>query len=411
MRPAALLAVVTVAFGAARLAGGPVVLAQARGDAIVSYRINVSDAVLRDLRARLQRTRFPSEVAGAGWDDGTSLAYLKDLVAYWQTTFDWRVQERRLNQFKQFTTDIDGVRMHFVHERSSRADAIPLVLIHGWPGSFVEFTKVIGPLTDPTRYGGSASDAFDVVAVSLPGFGFSGKPREPGYGPRRMAQTIAQLMARLGYTRYAAQGGDWGGSIVRQLGLLDPTHLIGLHSNMCVASAPAGPNPNAGVPAEELARVAAAQKRTATELGYFQIQSTKPMTVGYGLNDSPAGLAAWIVEKFRTWSDSGGDVEKRFTKDELLTNITIYWATETAPSSVRIYFENRLDAGAQGRVAVPFACARFPGELFAVVPRTWIEAQYNLVQLTEMPRGGHFAAMEEPMLLVEDVRRFFRGLR
>jgi microsomal epoxide hydrolase len=226
-----------------------------------------------------------------------------------------------------------------------------------------------------------------------------------------MAQTVAQLMARLGYTRYGAQGGDWGAAIVRQLGLVDPTHLVGLHSNMCVAATPSGPNPNEGVPAEELKRVQAAQARTATELGYFQIQSTKPMTLGFGLNDSPAGLAAWIVEKFRTWSDSGGNVEKRFTKDELLTNITIYWVTETAPSSVRLYFENRVDAGLPGRVEVPFACARFPGEIFAIVPRTWIEAQYNVVQFTEMPRGGHFAAMEEPELLVEDVRKFFRGRR
>ena len=237
------------------------------------------------------------------------------------------------------------------------------MLIHGWPGSFVEFTKVIGPLTEPTRHGAEAGDAFHVVALSLPGFGFSGKPRAAGFNTTRIARIVAQLMARLGYQRYGAQGGDWGAAIVRQLGLVDPEHLIGLHSNMCLAGAPPGANPNEGVPEPELQRVRAAQARTATELGYFQIQSTKPMTLGYGLTDSPAGLAAWIVEKFRAWSDSGGDVEKRFTKDELLTNVTLYWVTGTAASSARIYFENRLDGGLQRRVEVPFACARFPGRL------------------------------------------------
>jgi len=395
--------------------GGPILGAnsiafgQSTAGAIVPYRINVPDAVLRDLKDRLARTRFPSEIEGSGWGYGTNLAYLKELVTYWRTTFNWREQERKLNDLPQFKTTIDNVDIHFVHQRSSHPNATPLVLVHGWPGSIVEFTKVIGPLTEPTRFGGSASDAFHVVALSLPGYGFSGKPRGPGYSPRRIAQTIAELMARLGYTRYGAQGGDWGGVIVRQLGLVDPAHLIGLHSNMCVAGAPPGTNPNDGVPADELKRVETARTRLATETAYSQLQGTKPMTLGYALNDSPAGLAAWIVEKFRTWSDSGGDVEKRFTKDELLTNITIYWATETAPSSIRLYFESRIDVGLQGRVEVPFACARFPGELFAVVPRKWIEAQYNLVQFTEMPRGGHFAAMEEPQLLVEDVRKFFRA--
>jgi pimeloyl-ACP methyl ester carboxylesterase len=284
-------------------------------------------------------------------------------------------------------------------------------MIHGWPGSFFEFTKVIGPLTEPTAFGGAAADAFHIVAVSLPGYGFSGKPRSSGYSPTRIARIVAQLMARLGYTRYGAQGGDWGASIVRQLGLVDREHLIGLHSNMCLANAPSGTNPNDGVPEADLKRMQAAQARSANELGYFQIQSTRPMTLGYGLNDSPAGLAAWIVEKFRAWSDSDGDVERKFTKDELLTNVMIYWVTESGPSSVRIYYENRVDAGLTGRIEVPFACARFPREMFAIVPTKWLEAQYNLQQLTDMPRGGHFAALEEPELLVEDVRKFFRGRR
>jgi pimeloyl-ACP methyl ester carboxylesterase len=390
---------------------GAAAFAQSSSDAIVPFRINVPDTVLKDLAERLARTRFPSEIEQSGWEYGANLAYLKELVAYWRTTFNWREQERRLNQLPQFTTTIDGVTIHFVHQRSSQAGALPLVMIHGWPGSFFEFTKVIGPLTEPTKFGGAAADAFHVVALSLPGYGFSGKPRTSGFSPARIAHVVAQLMARLGYARYAAQGGDWGAAIVRQLGLVDREHLIGLHSNMCVANAPPGPNPNDGVPETEITRVQAAQARSANELGYFQIQSTRPMTLGYGLNDSPVGLAAWIVEKFRAWSDSDGNVEKKFTKDELLTNVMIYWVTETAPSSVRIYFENRVDAGLSGRVEVPFACARFPREMFAIVPTKWVEAQYNLQQLTDMPRGGHFAALEEPQLLVEDVRKFFRGRR
>jgi microsomal epoxide hydrolase len=380
-------------------------------EAITPFRINVPESTLRDLRERLAKTRFPSEIEQSGWDYGTNLAYLRELVTYWRTTYNWREQERRLNQLPQFKTTIDGIDIHFVHQRSSHPAATPLVMIHGWPGSFVEFTKVIGPLTEPAKHGASAADAFHVVALSLPGFGFSGKPRTGGYSPARMARIVAGLMARLGYTRYGAQGGDWGAAIVRQLGHVDREHLIGIHSNMCSASAPPGPNPNEGVPAADLERVRAAQARSANELGYFQIQSTRPMTVGYGLNDSPAGLAAWIVEKFRAWSDADGNVEKRFTKDELLTNVMIYWATESGPSSVRIYYENRLDPGVPGRVEVPVACARFPREMFAIVPTKWIEAQYNLQQLTDMPRGGHFAALEEPQLLVDDVRKFFRGRR
>ena len=389
-----------------------VLRAQSPHAAIVPFKIAVPESVLTDLKDRLARTRFPGEIEGAGWDYGTNLAYLRELVTYWRTKYDWREQERRLNQLPQFTTHIDGVDLHFIHQRSSRADATPLVFIHGWPGSVLEVTKIIGPLTNPTAHGGRAEDAFHVVAVSLPGYGFSSRPTQRGYSPRRVAAMIAQLMARLGYQRYGAQGGDWGAIIVRQLGLVDPTHLIGLHSNMCTAGPPPGAaNPNEGVPADEVKRIEEARARTANETGYSQLQGTKPQTLGYSLNDSPAGLAAWIVEKFRTWSDSGGDVEKRFTKDELLTNVMIYWVTETGPSSVRLYYESRRDPGLQGRVEVPFACARFPGEPFAAAPRRWVEANYNVAQYTDMPSGGHFAAMEEPQLLVEDVRKFFRGRR
>jgi microsomal epoxide hydrolase len=303
------------------------------------------------------------------------------------------------------------LQIHFVHQQSNVRDAKPLVLIHGWPGSVVEFTKIIDRLTNPVRFGAAEGDAFHVVALSLPGFGFSGKPTTRGMSPRRIAEIVSKLMERIGYARYGAQGGDWGGIIVRQLGLLDRARLIGVHSNMCVAPALTGPTANDGVPQHELARIEAIRARMATEIGYQQIQATKPMTLGYGLNDSPVGLAAWIVEKFRTWSDSKGNVESRFSKDGLLTNIMVYWVTETAPSSARIYFENRVDPGAQGRVEVPFACARFPGEVFANVPRKAVEAAYNLVQYTEMASGGHFAAFEEPDLLAQDIRRFFRNLK
>jgi pimeloyl-ACP methyl ester carboxylesterase len=392
--------------------GGAVDLgAQGAGEAIVPFKIAVSDAVLTDLKDRLARTRFPDEIENSGWDYGTNLAYLRELVTYWRTSFDWRAQERRLNQMPQFKTRIDGLDIHFVHQRSTHTDALPLVFVHGWPGSIVEVTKIIGPLTEPTKHGGRAEDAFHVVALSLPGYGFSERPKQGGVSNRRIAGIIAQLMARLGYERYGAQGGDWGGFIVRQLGLADPTHVIGVHSNMCVANPPPGGDPNAGVPAEEMKRVEAARARTTNETAYSQLHGTKPQTLGYSLNDSPAGLAAWIVEKFLTWSDSGGNVETKFTKDELLTNITIYWVTETGPSSTRLYYENRRDPGLQGRVEVPSACAVFPREMFLNAPRQWVEASYNLVQYTMMPRGGHFAAMEEPQLLVEDMRKFFAGLR
>ena len=378
--------------------------------AITPYTIRVPDAVLTDLKTRLAMTRFPDEIAGSGWDYGTNLAYLKELVAYWQTRFDWRAQERRLNQLPQYTTNIDGLEIHFVHQRSPVPAAMPLALTHGWPGSIFEFTKIIGPLTDPARHGGQAADAFHVVAISLPGFGFSGRPDARGYSPERMAGIIATLMARLGYTRYGVQGGDWGGIISRIVALKDPTHVAGLHLNFCTAGAPPGDNPNADVPAAELTLMQERNAYMENERGYQQIQATKPQTLGYGLNDSPAGLAAWIIEKFRSWCDCDGDIEKKFTKDELLTNVMIYWATQTAASSTRIYYENRVAGGVQGRVTVPTACALFPKEI-TTPPRKWVEARYNLVRWTPMPRGGHFAALEEPVLLVDDIRAFFRTIR
>jgi len=380
-------------------------------DSIVPFKIQVADSVLADLKQRLARTRFPGEIPNSDWDYGTNLAYLKELVTYWQQKFDWRAAERRLNQFDQFTTNIDGLDIHFIHQRSKNPNAMPLAVTHGWPGSVVEFTKIIGPLTDPAAHGGNASDSFHVVAISLPGFAFSGKPTERGYSPERIAGIIAKLMARLGYSRYGLQGGDWGSSISRFVALNDGSHVAGLHLNFCLAGPPPGAkDPNEGVTPAELERTRARQTFFDTERGYFLEQSTKPQTIGYGLDDSPAGLAAWIVEKFRSWSDSNGNVEQKFTKDELLTNITIYWVTQSGTSSARIYYENLRAKPPQGRVQVPTACAVFPKEI-SIAPRRWVEAQYNVTRWTEMPRGGHFAALEEPGLLVDDLRAFFRTLR
>jgi pimeloyl-ACP methyl ester carboxylesterase len=398
--------------GAATLAGRAQQGTAPAREAVVPFTINVSEAVLTDLKDRLARTRFPGEIAGSGWDYGTDLAYLKELVTYWRTTFDWRAAERRLNQFNQFTTNIDGLDIHFIHQRSSNPNALALAVTHGWPGSIAEFTKIIGPLTDPAAHGGSSADAFHVVAMSIPGFGFSGKPAERGYGPERIAGVLAKLMARLGYTRYGVQGGDWGSPISRFAALNDQPHVVGFHTNFCLAGPPAGAaNPLEGVPQAEIDRQRAVNRFMENERGYFQEQSTKPQTIGYLLDDSPAGLAAWIVEKFKTWSDSDGNVEKRFTKDELLTNVMLYWVTQSGASSARIYYENaRAGGGPARKVAVPTACAVFPREL-SFAPRKWVEATHNLTRWTEMPRGGHFAAMEEPGLLVDDIRAFFRTLR
>ena len=383
-------------------------------DAITPFKIHVPDAVLADLKERLARARPPEELDGSGWTHGTSLAYLRELTAYWRDKFDWRAQERRLNQFEQFKTTIDGIGVHFIHRRSKEPNALPLILIHGWPGSFAEFAKVIDPLTDPVRHGGRPEDAFDVVVPSLPGYGFSDKPPQYGYGRDRTAAIFVQLMARLGYQRYGAQGGDLGAGISNKMALDDAPHVAGLHLNLCTNGVPPDPaNPSAGVPAEELARM---RERDAfwtdEQTAYSHMHGTRPQTIGYALNDSPLGLAAWIVEKFRTWCDCDGNPEKGFTKDELLTNLTIYWATQTATSAARFYYDNRHGSAPpiQQRVEVPTACAVFPKEI-RFTPRRWLETRYNLTRFTIMPRGGHFAALEQPEFLVNDVRAFFRDLR
>ncbi|MEP7304990.1 MAG: epoxide hydrolase family protein [Acidobacteriota bacterium] len=392
----------------------PLIAAQSQdSSAVVPFKISIPNEILTDLKVRLARTRFPDELSGAGWDYGTNLDYLKQLVTYWRDRFDWRKEERRLNQWPQFKTRVDGLDIHFMHRRSAVPNALPLVMIHGWPGSFYEFTRIADRLVDPVRFGGRTEDAFHVVAVSLPGYAFSDKPRDPGFSPEKMGTIVATVMKRLGYERYGVQGGDWGSVVGRMTALNDAPHVVGLHANFCTTGAPAGvADPNAGVPPAELERVRQRQRSMQNELAYFQIQSTKPQTLGYGLNDSPAGLAAWIVEKFRAWCDCEGDVERKFTKDDLLTNISLYWMTQTITSSTRIYFENqRAGAAANSRrVTAPMACAVFPKDI-VFSTRRWMEAQNNLTRWTEMPRGGHFAAMEEPELLTDDIRAFFRPLR
>ncbi len=377
------------------------------------FEIKIDDSVLEDLQTRLSMARFPDQLEGAGWDYGMELGYLKELVAYWRDDFDWRAQEAKLNAFDQFTTEIDGLNIHFIHQRSKEADAMPLIITHGWPGSVVEFTKIIGPLTDPVAHGGKAEDAFHVVCPSMPGYGFSERPSERGFDSRKVAEICAKLMARLGYDSYGAQGGDWGSAITQWLARDDTEHVAGIHLNMVTAGPPRGAgDPNEGVPEEELRRSRERRAAFTGETGYSQIQGTKPQTLGYGLNDSPVGLAAWIVEKFRTWSDCDGDVESKYTKDELLTNVMVYWTTQTITSSARLYYEagHVFHADAGGRIETPTGCAIFPKEL-TIPPRKWAEASFNIVHWTEMPSGGHFAAMEEPELLVQDLRAFFGSLK
>jgi len=373
-----------------------------------SFAVNIPQATLDDVRDRLARTRWTDEVAGAGWDYGANLAYLKELTSYWRDTFDWRTQEQAINAFPHFRAIVDGVGIHFIHQRGTGDNPLPLVLLHGWPSSFWQMLKVIPLLTDPAAHGGDAADSFDVVVPSLPGYGFSDRPAEPGMSVGRIADLCAALMAgELGYARYAARGSDLGAGVLQQLALVHPDALIGLHLS--------GTNPYVGQVPDDLTDaekqfVANAQQWTMQEMAYAMEHSSKPQTLATGLNDSPAGLAAWLVEKFRRWSDCDGAIETRFSKDELLTNLTIYWATETINSSIRLYYETARHPGNWGRVEVPTGMLMSPKDMFPT-PRAWVERSYNVTRWTEIPRGGHFLEWEEPELVVEDIRAFFRPLR
>jgi pimeloyl-ACP methyl ester carboxylesterase len=380
---------------------------------IEPFEVHVDEAVLDDLRRRLAATRFPDEIADTGWDYGIPIDYLRDLVRHWHDEYDWRTQEARLNELSHHRTTIDGQSIHFVHARSPHDDAVPLLLTHGWPGSIVEFLDVIPLLTDPEAHGGQAADAFHVVAPSLPGYGFSEVTRTRGWDSWRTARAFVELMQRVGYQRYGAQGGDWGAQVSTRIGSIDAAHCVALHLNMPVA---APPDDKVALTDEDKADLAAMQQFQVEEAGYAHEQATKPQTLGVGLNDSPAGLLAWIVEKFRAWSDCDGWPENVFTRDQLLTNVMVYWVTSTSASAARLYWEHqhpRSDGnttGAPDFVGVPTGVARYPKEVVRF-PRSWVEQRYNVTRWSEMPRGGHFAAMEQPELFVDDVRSFFRTYR
>ncbi|MBV8765288.1 MAG: alpha/beta fold hydrolase, partial [Hyphomicrobiales bacterium] len=375
---------------------------------------DLPEAVLADLSRRIDATRWPDEIEGSDWEAGTNLGYMKALAVYWRDGFDWRSQEKALNALPQHRIVLDDLHIHFVHQRGKGPKPLPLIITHGWPGSFAEMVKLIPLLSDPEVHGASPHDAFDVVVPSLPGYGFSDRPRERGMNPKRIAALWTRLMAALGYARFGAQGGDWGSAVSSALGLDHADKLVGIHLNYIAGRFLLGGTINQ--PQEDaVANEYLAQLRSwwDSEGGYNHQQGTKPQTLSYGLNDSPVGLAAWIIEKFQTWTDCDGDLERVLTRDELLTNVMIYWATETIHSSTRLYYESReqpLRLSSTNYVKPPVAVALFPREI-PMPPRSLAERGYNITRWTAMPRGGHFAAMEQPELLAQDIREFFRPLR
>jgi epoxide hydrolase len=374
---------------------------------IQPFRIAIPQADLDDLRTRLAHTRWPDQLPGVGWDYGIPLEVVQQLAEYWRTGYDWRVQEQRLNAFGQFTTAIDGQNIHFLHVRSAEPGALPLIMTHGWPGSIVEFADVIGPLTEPSAHGGDTADAFHLVVPSLPGFGLSGPTQDLGWDVRRIARAWDELMRRLGYQRYGAQGGDWGSSISRELGLIVPEKVIGVHLNMLFPQVRDEP---ADLTDREKARLEALRRFVSAGSGYYAIQSTRPQTLAYGLTDSPAGQLAWIAEKFNEWTDGG--LPGAVGRDQLLTNVMLYWLTGTAGSSARLYYEaaRARSWSPPATSTVPTGVAVFPREIAPPI-RRFAELSNNIVHWSEFDRGGHFAAMEEPDLFVADVRDFFRLFR
>jgi len=384
-------------------------------DGVTPFRIDTSDADLRDLRERLERTRWPDGETVEDWSQGVPLAYLKDLCGYWADGYDWRATERRLNVLPQFRTIIDGLGIHFLHVRSLHAEALPLVITHGWPGSIIEFLKVIGPLTDPTAHGAAAVDAFHVICPSLPGYGFSDKPAQPGWGVERIAAAWTVLMARLGYDRYGAQGSDWGTSVSASLGQHDPSHVVGIH--LTPPLAPPDPATFDDLTERERTALASLERSAEWDSGYSHEQATRPQTIGYALVDSPAALCAWIIEKFWAWTDCDGRLENVLTRDELLDNLMLYWLPRTGASSARLYWEsirqvNQWIAGTTvDTIAVPMGGSIFPKELQRP-SRRWAEKRFLDIRYWNEPdRGGHFAAFEQPQLFVDEVRAFFRLVR
>lgn len=376
--------------------------AQSPASAIRPFKAHVPDSVLADLDRRLAATRWPDQIPGTSWEYGVDIKKVRELADYWQKQFNWRAQETRINSFDQFTTVIDGQQIHFIHERSPRPDAIPLLLIHGWPGSFLEFLKMIGPLTRPPS---ASMPAFDLVIPSLPGFGFSGPTTTRGWGPRRMASALIVLMDRLGYSRYGVQGGDWGSAVAREMARQAPEHVIGLHLNLLYA---APPNQEAIAKMSDFERKRFSYFQSE-ESSFFNLQASEPQTLAYALTDSPVGWLAWMIDKFQFLTDNNDDFLTAVDRDTFLTDVTLYWVTGTIGSSMRIYREDRLaekETGPLPYLKTPVAYADFPKEVYAT-PLAWIERSYNVVQYTKMPRGGHFAALEQPDLLVNDIRKFF----
>jgi pimeloyl-ACP methyl ester carboxylesterase len=370
------------------------------------YRIDVPNAVLDDLKERLARTRWPEAETVDDWSQGIPLAYTRDLAAYWADGYDWRSREAALNRFDHHLTEIDGLDIHFIHQRSPHDDALPLLITHGWPGSIAEFQKVIEPLVNPTS--GRPEDAFHIVCPSLPGYGFSGKPSRTGWGVDKIAQVWDTLMVRLSYDRYGAQGGDWGAAVTTQIGR-NRGHCIAIHLNMPIAPPPAGSGGGDLTEDEQQALAAFAEHRK-WGTGYSKQQSTRPQTLGYGLVDSPVGQLAWVVEKFWAWTDCDGHPENVLSRDELLDNVMLYWVTGSGASSARLYWESFNRFVTDGRVDLPTGVAAFPKEILRT-PRRWCEAAYNITHWSTMPRGGHFAAFEQPELFVDDVRAFFATVR
>ncbi|HEX5118656.1 MAG TPA: epoxide hydrolase [Pseudonocardiaceae bacterium] len=382
------------------------------------FRIEIPQADLDDLHDRLARTRWPSEVPGVGWQRGVPVGYVRELAEYWRSEFDWRAAEARLNAFPQFVTEIDGATVHFLHVRSPEPDARPLLVTHGWPGSFAEFLNVIEPLSNPRAHGGDPADAFHLVIPSIPGFGFSGPTDEPGWDNNRVARAWIELMDRLGYDRYIAQGGDAGAMISLEVGRFAPEHVAGVHVNMMITPPTGAPGEMADLDERDLQRLGALARFDGELSGYMKLMSTRPQTVSYGHADSPVGQLAWIVEKFRDWTDSEKVPEDAVDRDHLLTNVSIYWLTGTSASSAALYYEGA--AGLRGIVSeskeqpqpitVPIGVAVFPRDIFPPI-RRFADAQFpSISHWTEFDRGGHFAAMEQPELLVGDVRAFARTL-
>jgi len=375
---------------------------------ITPFRVETPEADLEELRRRLAATRWPEAECVDDWSQGIPLAYTQEVCAYWAEKYDWRAREARLNAFPQFRTELDGLGIHFLHVRSPHENALPLVITHGWPGSVVEFLKVIEPLTDPTAHGGDAADAFHVVCPSLPGYGFSDKPARSGWDVQRIGRAWSQLMQGLGYARYVAQGGDWGSMVTTAIGIQDPQHCAGIHLNMPVA--PPDPETMGDLSPAEQATLASLQHYDRWDSGYSKQQSTRPQTLGYGLVDSPAGQAAWILEKFWAWTDCAGHPENVLGRDELLDNVMLYWLPGNAASSARLYWES-FQGTSLDEVQVPTGCSIFPKEIIRC-SRRWAEKRFhNIVYWNELSKGGHFAAFEQPEVFVGELRACFRPLR